>query len=831
MPYIVIESGVKMNKLFACAIAVSCVLSLSGYACGQDILVNPQNQKYLFTAGTDETQAFLYNPAYLGLYSRGSVLDAYYFYPSTGQLNPSKQTFYDFGAFLQGGKFGVSFRNAATSSEDLNQYSIGLGLGDPRLAVGLSVSLMNITGLGSRWFPGVGIIWRPNPYVSFGAAYHNFSKRNFGPHAIEEAASFGVSVRPLGTSYLTLSGDLFSPIHNDGYKLGAAVEVLPGLSVFGIYDRSGYSLPLPLMIPDRQNGPFPVSMLGTNIAIGVSFNLGSHVHAEGASSYRSGGYAATYSRVMFASQDMSTILLGHRVAEITIRGNLQDAKEQSFFFLKANKPLLEYIEEIKKCGDDLSIAALILKIYPFSTSDKFFSLSGETQELADAVRYVRDKGKKVYAYLMDDSGVDELYLASAADKIYMAPVAFISGYGVNMDLIRMKGLFDKLHISWNAQTAGKFKSTFHTIYTDSATPEQAKLIQGLADDIYTQMLKQIEVSRGITLPDSVKSAVSGILSSEDAAAVHVIDGAEYYDEFKKDVDKDLYGLASASGAIDPANLHRYESAWGKEPEIAVIGVYGSIVTGPSSAPGPFPIPFLGSGRTSGSETVAAQINAAASNSDIKAIVLRVNSGGGSALASDQIYRALTEAASKKPVVASFGNVAASGGYYVAAGAKRIFAEPASVTGSIGVVIFFPVLTDFLEKDLGTNVEQYRAGENSDLLSPFHRWNDQDLKYIDAFLNQTYMDFKEKVAAGRKLALERVEELAQGKVYTGDQAKSLNLVDEFGGLDKAIQYAARSAGVSGEYQIKMFTVPGIGFGDYLGLGIDILQIMSDWKLYD
>ncbi len=284
-----------------------------------------------------------------------------------------------------------------------------------------------------------------------------------------------------------------------------------------------------LASPDNYRIGYGSSILwGNNFSFGISFNFGPHIHAEGASSYQSGGYAATYGRIMVTSQEMPTIVLDHKIAEIDIDGNIPDAREKGFLFFKSPKNLLDYVEQIRKCGDDPSIDALILKISPFSTSEEFFALSGETQELADAVGYVRSKGKKVYAYLTDDSGVNEVYLASAANKIYMAPVAFISGYGVNMDLIRLKGLFDKLHITWNAQTAGKYKSTFHTIYTDSASPEQAKLIQSLVDDIYSQMIKQIEVNRGITMDDTLKAAISGIISSQEAARLHFIDKVSYY---------------------------------------------------------------------------------------------------------------------------------------------------------------------------------------------------------------------------------------------------------------------------------------------------------------
>ncbi|MGO9481245.1 MAG: signal peptide peptidase SppA [Candidatus Kryptoniota bacterium] len=804
-----------MKKFILVIALFAGVLSAPVSSFGQDILINPQNQKYLFTAGTDETQAFLYNPAYLGVYNRGMDLDGYYIYSNKNILIGPSGSFHDVGIFGQGGTFGLAYRNSADSYQNMNQYSAGLGIGNQRIAAGVSLSLMNITGIGTRWFPSVGLIVRPDQYASLGIAYHNFSDVPFGGNTIEKTLNVGIGIRPLGTELLTLNADLITHPDNAEFKTGISVEALPGLKVFGIYD---YNSPPEVFIPvfgSAGSYAYPSSW-ENSFSIGISFNFGSHVRVGAASSYQSGGYASTYGRVMVTSQEMPTVMPDRRVAEINIGGNIPDAREKNFFLFKSPKVLLDYVEEIKKCGDDPSIRAVILKISPFSTDEAFFALSGETQELADAVEYVRSKGKKVYAYLSDDSGVNEVYLASAADKIYMAPVAFISGYGVNMDLVRLKGLFDKLHISWNAQTAGKYKSTFQTIYTDSASPEQAKLIQGLVDDIYSQMIKQIEVNRGITMDDSLRAAISGIISSREAAQLHFIDKVSYYDEFKKDVDGEVLG--GSTSEVDPSRIHKYETRWGKRPEIAVVGVYGDITTGKSTPPSAFPIPFIGNGGTSGSETVAQQVNAAANDHDIKAIVLRVNSGGGLALASDEIYNAIQNAEKKKPVIASFGNMAASGGYYVAAGVKRIFAEPATLTGSIGVVIAFPVLTNFLEKDLGSNVEEYRAGQNSDILSPFHSWNESDLKSVDEFLNETYTDFKTKVSEGRKLSMDSVEELAQGKVYTGMQAKSLNLIDEYGGLDKAIQYAADEAGISTDYQIRMFAVPGMDIGSIFSAGM-------------
>ncbi len=813
-----------MKKTIVAVFLLASGLFAASRSFAQDLLTTPQNQNYLFTAGTGETQAFLYNPAYLGLPGRGDVLDGYYFFPAKNQLSP-RVSFHDLGIFAQSGKFGVSYRNAATDGENLNEYSFGLGMGGPAASLGFSFSYAALTGGGSRWFPAVGLIWRPDRHLSLGASYHNFSDHPFGVHQIEKVTYLGLGIRPFGTDFLTVNGDLTLPDHHHrGFKFGATFELIPGLRIYGIYDYSGYGVP---QYPSQPpSSPVPPFLWNKSVSFGLSFNFGNHIHLEGASSYQSGLYSATYGRAELTTDFLKTIVPEKNIAEITIRGHIPDAHQSAFLFGKSPKNLLDYVDEIRKCGDDQSVKALILKIYPYSTSETFFALASETQELADAVQYVRSQGKKVYAYLADDSGVNELYLASAANRIYMPPTSFIASYGIDFDMVRLKGLFDKLHIAWNAKTAGKYKSTFHSIYTDSATADQAELIRGLVHNIYAQMIRQIEFKREITLDDSLKSDLSGLISSSTAARLHIIDGVAYYNKFEKDVREETSKEYGNVGEVDPSKIHYRETSWGKKPEVAVIGVYGAITTGKSSPPSPFPIPFLGGDRTTGSETVIRQIRAAAEDNDIKAIVLRVNSGGGSALASDEIYNAVKEAMEKKPVIASFGNVAASGGYYVAVGAKKIFAEPATLTGSIGVVIAFPVLTDFLEKDLGANVEEYRSKDNSSVLNPLHKWNKRDLKYVDEFLNETYTDFKTKVSEGRKLSMSRVDELAQGKVYTGAQAKNVGLIDEYGGLEKAIEYAAKVAGISGDYRVKMFTVPGFGFGSWMRFGADLLDGSPD-----
>lgn len=767
------------------------VFTVAGF--GQDFLIFPQNQRLLFTSGGDQIQGFQYNPGYLGLYSRGVALDAYFFTPHLPEYY-----FHDFGIYTQMGKIGLAYRNASAYGERSNIYTLAIGLGNSAFGLGGSVTFLHQSGE-SRSLPNLGLILQ-NKFVSIGASIHNFVDQKIGFHDIWREWNVGIGVRPMGSKFLTLNADM-ALIHNSlNYKFGVNSEIIPGFNFYIIYYHNALSYPLySTFLPSVYHN------YGTtnSFSIGVSFNFSNHLSVGGATTVGSGSYNGVFGRFMISSQRLSTVLAGKRVAEIVIRDEIPDEKEKGFFFSRPRKNLYDYIKELRTCGDDGSIVAVILKIYPFSQSGEFFPLSAATQEMVDAVDYVRKRGKPVYAYVVEGAGVEELYLASSANKIYMPPGAIVANYGVDFNLIRLKGLFDRLHISWNAMTAGKYKSTFHTEYTDSASPEQARLINELVDELYLQMIGQVERNRGISLDSASRRELSSLITSSEAVKLKIIDGIMYYDQLKMLINKEVFGKEGNLALTRSTGSGEYLTRWGLKPEVGVIGIYGTITPGESLPP--LPIPFLGSTRTTGSETVVNQIHQALDDPRVKAIVLRVNSGGGSALASDEIYHALKEARKKKPVVASFGNIAASGGYYVAADAERIFAEPATITGSIGVLIAFPELTGFFENELGANVERYNGGQSRSVLSPFSKWSGEDMKFVEAYINSTYQDFVSKVSLGRNLSIDSVYILAQGKVYLGSEALKNGLIDQIGGLGEAVQYAADRAGIGNDYSVKIYPV--------------------------
>jgi protease-4 len=223
---------------------------------------------------------------------------------------------------------------------------------------------------------------------------------------------------------------------------------------------------------------------------------------------------------------------------VEIKGEIPDYKEQPSIFSKPRRSVHDIVSEIERSAKDKDINGLILKIYPFSGEIKIYELEAITQEIVDAVKKVKKAGKPVVAYLGgENAGVNELYLASVADKIVIAPECMIVGYGAIINVERLKSFFEKFGIEWDAMTAGKFKSTFHSYYTDSATTEQAQLIKSLAEDIHKQLIEQISKTRGIQFTEDLINEISSIVTPSRAKELGIVDEIGFYDEAKNMANK------------------------------------------------------------------------------------------------------------------------------------------------------------------------------------------------------------------------------------------------------------------------------------------------------
>ncbi len=443
---------------------------------------------------------------------------------------------------------------------------------------------------------------------------------------------------------------------------------------------------------------------------------------------------------------------------------------------------------------------------------------GKAEELREAIKDFRASGKPIYSYM--EIGMNkEYYIATATEKIYMPPSGDIYVNGFAAEAMFYKGSLDKLGIEADViQIGPKYKSAPDQYTKDKMGDGQREVINALLDEYFGRLKNGIAEARSKT-PEDVAALIDGApYHADEAKQLNLIDDALYrdqvYDQLKtrlgyKPEDK----LRTVSGSeyreipSDTLGLNNGE-------KVAVIYASGAINMG-SSSKSPF------GGEMVGADTIVKAVNDAAADNSIKAIVLRVDSPGGSALASDLMWHAIENAKAKKPVVVSMADVAASGGYYIACNANKIVAEPTTVTGSIGVFLGKPVLKGFYDW-IGVTNEYVTRGKNSGIFREDQKWTPEERAKMQTQAEKIYFqDFLPKVAKGRNKTTEEVNTLGQGRVWTGTQAKANGLIDEFGGLEKAIEIAKQLANLPADKDVRRIAYPEArGFlEEYFGSGDD------------
>ncbi len=455
------------------------------------------------------------------------------------------------------------------------------------------------------------------------------------------------------------------------------------------------------------------------------------------------------------------------------------------------------LTQMRKAKSDARVGALLFDI---ETSGLGW---GKADELREAINEFKTSGKPVYAY-MEYAGNKEYYIATAADKIFLPPTGDLGIIGLQAQAQFYKGSLDKLGVEFQSVHVGKYKGAADPVLRKDLSPEQREVLNAMLDDTYGRLVSTISDARKKS-PDEVKAIIDNApYNALEAKQQNLIDGALYKDEVYNELKNRLGYKDTEELRLTSANEYKDvtpESLGLNNGErIAVIFASGIITSGKSSG-GSF-----GGSQTIGSDTIIRAVKDAADDETIKAIVLRVDSGGGSAIASDLMWHTLEYAKTKKPVVTSMGDVAASGGYYIACNSNKIVAEPSTVTGSIGVILARPVIKGLYDW-LGVTNEYITRGKNAGLLRDSEPWDEEQLKKIQAQADFFYWDnFVPKVAKGRGKSVEEIHNLAQGRVWTGFQAKERGLVDEFGGLNRAIDVAKDLAGLPADRDVKRVVFP-------------------------
>lgn len=478
------------------------------------------------------------------------------------------------------------------------------------------------------------------------------------------------------------------------------------------------------------------------------------------------------------------ITLGYKIPERTSNSLLSNFSDE-----EENIGLNDILDNLKKAKTDPHIKGVLIDILTVGGG------WATAEEIRNAILDFKKSGKFVLAYSEVYTN-GSYYIASVADKIYLNPTGELLFNGLFAQLTFYKHALDKLGVEMTAIKGpdNKYKGAVEPFLYDKLSSDNREQIQAYLNSLNQHMLKNISDSRHITVDELTGIANElKIQSASDAKKYKMVDDLWYKDQLLKEINTRL-GQGEAD-KINFVNLSKYThvvvSGTEKDGDdkIAIVYANGDINSGE------------GTDETIGSERISSALRKARTDKQVKAVVLRINSPGGSALASDIIWREVELTNKIKPVVVSMGDVAASGGYYIACPASYIFAQSNTITGSIGVFGLIPNVQKLMTEKLGITTDQVKTGKHSDLGDINRAMTEEEKQIYNNFVNKTYQDFISKVAKGRKKDVQTIDLIAKGRVYTGDDALKIGLVDKIGGIEDAFSKAAELAHLK-NYRVKV-----------------------------
>lgn len=481
----------------------------------------------------------------------------------------------------------------------------------------------------------------------------------------------------------------------------------------------------------------------------------------------------------------------HSYLVLDVSGSFSEAQPQGLLsrLLGRDRSISEVLEALRKVRHDGRVDGVIARI------DHMDAGWAQAHEIRSALALVKAGGKKVIAELEVElaPASKEMLVASVADRVYVAPASAPLLTGLKTQSIFLGGVWPKIDVKMQVEQIREYKTAGDEIARESMSAAQREMLDSMLDDMRSQFTRTVSGARNLDPAELDKAVVRGITRPQQLVDAGLANAVRGHGEV-------LFELGSGF-PVPTVPEEKYagvtESSLGigDGPTVAVVHVNGVIHRGHSRS----------GGSSAGSRTIAAALAQAATDSSVSAIVLRVNSPGGSPAASDEIWLAVRDAAKSKPVVASFSDVAASGGYYLASAADRIVAAPGTLTGSIGVVFFKPDVSALLAR-LGVHTESLTRGRFSRLFDMDKSLDDEELQMVRSQLNDTYRLFLERVAAGRRKKPEDIDRVGGGRVWTGQQAFERGLVDEIGGFEEALRAAANAAGIHDADKVQLSHYP-------------------------
>ncbi len=503
---------------------------------------------------------------------------------------------------------------------------------------------------------------------------------------------------------------------------------------------------------------------------------------------------------MVASSSSKPSLKDNSVMVLKLQGEIADKADDDWLGQLTGDQfkqlgMNEILSAIKKAKNEDKVKGIYLETGILQTD------YATLQEIRKALQDFQKSGKWIISY-GDTYSQGGYYLSSVANKVYVNPEGTVDWHGIASQPQYIKDVAAKFGVHFTVVKVGKYKS-FTEMYTeDKMSDANREQVSRYIGGLWQQVLADVSKSRGIS-KDSLNHYADGMMAFEDTKLLKsrkMVDGFCYYDEIKDVVKKQL-GIKPEK-SINQVSVNEVNAAVDDKmlgDEIAVYYCQGSIVR--MATPD-----YMGSEPQIVSSTVVKDLEELADDKHVKAVVLRINSGGGDAYASEQIWRAVSQLNKKKPVVVSMGGMAASGAYYMSMGARYIMAQPTTLTGSIGIFGALPDFSDLMTKKLGFKFDEVKTNRNSayNAAGTSRPWSAEEISYLQAYVNRGYNLFRKRVADGRKLKVDEVEKIAQGRVWLGTDAKGIKLIDGFGGLDDAIAKAAQLAKVS-DYRTTEYPV--------------------------
>lgn len=507
---------------------------------------------------------------------------------------------------------------------------------------------------------------------------------------------------------------------------------------------------------------------------------------------------------MVASSNSKPALKDNAVMVLKLQGQIEDRSEDNWLGELTgeqfnNLGMNKILSSIRKAKDEDKVKGIYLETGILETD------YATLQEIRNTLADFKKSGKWIIAY-GDALSQGGYYLASVANKVYVNPEGNVDWHGIASQPQYIKDVAAKFGVHFTVVKVGKYKSYTETYTEDKMSDANREQVSRYIGGLWQQMLADVSKSRNIS-KDSLNHYADGLMVFDDTKLLKsrkMVDGFCYYDEIRDVVKKQL-GLKTDEAinqvdyndvdmAIDDSNL--------MGEEIAVYYCQGSIVRMETPS-------IYGSEQQIVSTKVIKDLQELADNSQVKAVVLRINSGGGDAYASEQIWRAVKELNKKKPVVVSMGGMAASGAYYMSMGAQYIMAQPTTLTGSIGIFGALPDFSDLMTKKLGFKYDEVKTNRNSAYASAgmSRPWSSEEIATMQNYVNRGYSLFRKRVAEGRKMSTEQVEKIAQGRVWLGTDAKNIKLIDGFGGLSDAIDKAAELAHLSSYQAVEYPAMAG------------------------